>query len=234
MPKVLYEVNGKPMIDYVVDLAIRIPSTKTIVIVGHHRDAVMNYVQKKFGDRATFVEQTEQLGTGHAVMQTENELEGFEGDLLVLSGDVPFLSVETVRSLLSVHQQSKAVATILTADVPLPTGYGRIIRNSRGHVEKIVEEKDANPEEQLVKEINSGVYVFRKVELFNALKTLRRDNAQREYYLTGVFERFWEGKLPVSAVKARSFDEIRGVNTAEELKVAREVISSGMLRRERS
>lgn len=230
MPKVLYEVNGRPMIDYVVDLALRLDSERTIVIVGHHRDAVVEHVRAHFGDRITFVEQLQQLGTGHAVLQTEKELEGFEGDILVLSGDVPFLAEPTVRLLLTIHAGSGSVATILTADVPNPTGYGRIVRNETDRVMKIVEQRDATEQEKLIKEINSGVYVFKKMELFAALKTLRRDNAQQEYYLTGVFERFWEKGLSVSAVKAKSFDEVRGINTFDELREARQIFSGGPLR----
>lgn len=225
--KVLYQVDGRPMIDYVVALALRIDSSKTIVIVGHQGDSVIEHLSSHFGSRITFVEQREQLGTGHAVLQTESELEGFQGDLLVLSGDVPLLREKTLMRMIEEHRTSRAVATILTADVPNPSGYGRILRQKDGSVKRIVEDRDASEGERAVKEINSGIYVFDKVELFRALRNLRSHNVQNEYYLTDVFERFWNEKLKVLAVKVHDFNEVRGVNTVDELRQAQEAYSKG-------
>ncbi len=233
MPKVLFEVNGKSMIDYVVRLALRLNSLKTILVVRHQRDAVVEHVTDQFGDRVSFVEQREQLGTGHAVLQTEKVLEGFEGDVLLLSGDVPLLREQTVRKLLVDHQTTHAVATILTAEASTPMGYGRILRHADGSVERIVEERDATEFERQVTEINSGIYVFKKVELFHALKGLQPTNAQHEYYLTGVFECFWREKLPVLAVKARDFKEVHGINTSDDLNEAQELVMAHSSRRSR-
>jgi UDP-N-acetylglucosamine diphosphorylase/glucosamine-1-phosphate N-acetyltransferase len=220
MPKVLYTINGKPMIDYVLALALKIGSEKTIVVVGHQRDRVVEYISAKFTVPLTFVEQREQLGTGDAVLQTKPELEAFHGNVLVLSGDVPFLRGETLTDLIETHNSAGAVATILTAEARDPTGYGRIVRYRDGSVERIVEERDANEEERALREINSGIYVFKTMELFGALKTVGRHNVQGEYYLTDVFERFWNDGRLVVAVRARDFDEVCGINTKEQLQAA--------------
>ena len=224
LPKVLFEVNGMPMIDYVVRLALRLKSEKTIAVVGHHRDTVVRHVTEQFGRRVSFVEQRKQLGTGHAVLQTEKKLKDFSGDILVLSGDVPLLTENTVLALLLKHQSSQAVATILTADADEPAGYGRILRYRDGSVERIVEDRDATEAQRKVREINSGVYVFKKAELFKGLKELTPANVQMEYYLTGVFEIFWKKRLSIVAVKAGNVNEVHGVNTADELREAREIL----------
>ena len=230
MSKVLNEIDGKPMIDCVVGLALQLHPQKTIVVVGHQHDAVVQHLSQEFGNRVTFIEQEEQLGTGHAVLQAERELESFQGDVLVLSGDVPLLTEETVVKLLAKHQESDAVATILTAMVENPSGYGRILRQADASVEKIVEDRDATEHEKRVKEINSGIYVFRKVELLAALRKLQPNNVQKEYYLTGIFELLRKENLPVLAVKALDFNEVRGVNTSEELREAEELFSEGRVK----
>jgi UDP-N-acetylglucosamine pyrophosphorylase len=225
MAKVLYQADGRPLIDYVVSLALGLNSAKTIVVVGHRRDLVMRHVAARFASGVTFVEQREQLGTGHAVLQAERALQGFHGDVLVLSGDVPLLSKETLTRLIGEHRRHKPVATILTAEVEHPAGYGRILRQSDGSVKRIVEDKDASAAEKAVKEINSGIYVFDKVELFDALKHLESHNVQNEYYLTDVFETFWKKKQKVLAVKACDYNEVRGVNTPEDLREVQKALS---------
>jgi UDP-N-acetylglucosamine pyrophosphorylase len=225
MAKVLYQVDGRPMIDYVVSLALQLKSAKTVVVTGHAGDLVVRHLSSQFGGAITFVEQREQLGTGHAVLQAEKVLRDFRGDLLVLSGDVPLLTKETVSRLVAEHQTHDAVATILTAEVHDPSGSGRILRQANGSVQRIVEDKDASEAERSLKEINSGIYVFAKEELFDALKQLGRHNVQNEYYLTDVFERFREKGQEVRAVKASNHTEVRGVNTPEELKELQEAYS---------
>ncbi|MGA9363855.1 MAG: sugar phosphate nucleotidyltransferase [Bacteroidota bacterium] len=230
MAKVLHQVNGRPLIDYVVSLALKIESAKTVVVVGHRRDLVVRHVAAQFGSRIAFVEQHEQLGTGHAVLQSGKALHGFIGDVLVLSGDVPLLSKETLTRLIGEHRRHRPVATILTADLENPVGYGRILRQSDGSVQRIVEEKDASEAERGVKEINTGIYVFDKVELFDALQHLGSHNVQNEYYLTDVFESFWRKSQKVLAVKASNYNEVRGVNTPEDLSEAQEVYSRRSMR----
>jgi UDP-N-acetylglucosamine pyrophosphorylase len=221
--KVMYQVDGRPMIDHVVSLALKLESLKTVVVVGHRRDQVVRHVTAQFGTGLTFVEQHEQLGTGHAVLQAERALQEFHGDVLVLSGDVPFLTKETLMSLVAEHRKCHAVATILTAEVENPGGYGRILRQSDGSVQRIVEDKDASEAEKAVREINSGIYVFDKEVLSDALEHLERHNVQNEYYLTDVFESFRRKGQRVLAVKASNYNEVRGVNTPEELREAREM-----------
>jgi len=173
-----------------------------------------------------FVEQKDQLGTGHAVLQTAETLKEFEGDVLVLSGDVPLLSEKTARALVGYHRQSDAVATILTAEVADPIGYGRIVHNPDGSVKRIVEHKDASKKELAITEINSGIYVFEKQKLFGCLAQLTPNNVQGEYYLTDVFEMFWKNKWRVSAVKAIDAIEVMGINDLEQLEGAQSILAS--------
>jgi UDP-N-acetylglucosamine pyrophosphorylase len=221
MAKVMYTVAGRPMVEHVVDLALDLHSDRTIVIVGWKKESVTQHLRKA-GKPVVCVDQTPQLGTGHAVMQSEKALEGFEGDVLVLSGDVPLLSRETTKRLLKIHREAYAAATVLTAILDDPTGYGRIVRDGRGHVVRIVEQKDASDQEKEIKEINSGIYLFDRDRLFEALKQIKPENTQREYYLTDVFQYFWQTALPVRAVAANHPLEIRGVNTVQQLAEARE------------
>jgi len=183
--KVMFEVLGKPMIHYVVDLAMKLNVSRVIAIVGYQRDAVIQYLQKSHPNVEIAV-QAEQLGTGHAIMQTESLLKNFIGDVVVLSGDVPLLTSESMQKLIKYHYQTAAGATILTADFIDPAGYGRIIRNIDESVKKIVEHKDATEDERRVKEINSGIYIFHGPKLFDSLKHITPQNVQNEYYLTDV------------------------------------------------
>ena len=217
--KVMYEILGKPMVHYVVDLAYNLKADNVIVIVGYKREAVIDYISKSY-PKIEIAVQAEQLGTGHAVMQTETALKGFSGDVIVLSGDVPLLTAKSMQQLIDHHFKTQASATILTAQIDDPTGYGRIIRNDDGSVKKIVEHKDAAEVERQVKEINSGIYIFDKQKLFTGLQQITPHNVQKEYYLTDVFEYFWKNRWRVSALKAADVDEIRGINTLEQLKEA--------------
>ncbi|TLY28897.1 MAG: UDP-N-acetylglucosamine pyrophosphorylase [Ignavibacteria bacterium] len=220
MAKVMHELQGKPMVEFVVDLATRLQADRTLLIVGWQKEAIIEHISK-LNPQVEFIDQKEQLGTGHAVQQARAALEGFDGDMLVLSGDVPLLSEKTVRALIGYHRTTEAVATILTAELDEPSGYGRVIRNEDGSVEKIVEQKDATKKELLVTEINSGIYMFQKEKLFECLDQLEPNNAQGEYYLTDVFEIFRKKHLRVSAVKAIDAIEVIGINDREQLESAR-------------
>ena len=218
--KVMYTVAERPMVEHVVDLALHLGSSRTVVIVGWQKDSVIDHLAAA-GKPVTCVEQTPQLGTGHAVMQAGKALEGFSGDVLVLSGDVPLLRLATTRALLDHHREAGAAATVLTALLEDPTGYGRILRDAGGHVTGIVEQKDATEEERAIREINSGIYLFRKEPLFDGLAHITPHNAQNEYYLTDVFRYFWQHSLPVRAIPAEDPKEIGGVNTLDQLEEAR-------------
>jgi len=223
MAKVMYTINHRPMVDYVIDLAIQLRASKIIAIVGWKKETVIHHYAGSHKP-VVFVEQSPQLGTGHAVMQAEDELSDFAGDILVLSGDVPLLRFATVSSLIAHHRAKEASATILTAILDEPTGYGRIIRRPDGIVTRIVEQKDATEVERAEKEINSGIYVFNKKGLFESLKHIKPENAQHEYYLTDVFAYFWRHHYPVHAIKADDVREIQGINTPEQLEGARRLI----------
>lgn len=224
--KVMYAINGKPMVDYVVDLAMQLNAAKIVVVVGWQKESAIEHLARK-AKEIVCVEQTPQLGTGHAVMQAEAVLKGFEGDVLVLSGDVPLLSYGTVRGLIDLHRMHNAAATVLTAKLQDSTGYGRILRNSDGSVQEIVEQKDATEEQRRVREINSGIYVFDKGWLFEALRQIKPSNKQNEYYLTDVFGYFWKNGLTVHAIATGNASEVMGINTPEQLEEAGAIMSRG-------
>ena len=223
--KVMYTVGDMPMVEHVARLALGLHAEHTIVVVGWQKDTVVHHLAKTVPS-AVCVEQTPQLGTGHAVLQTERVLEVFEGDVLVLSGDVPLLRAATVESLVKAHRSTEADATVLTTILDDATGYGRIVRDENGRVTGIVEQKDASKEQLRIREINTGIYVFRRNSLFDGLMHITPDNSQKEYYLTDVFRYYWKNDLPVSAVVCHDPLEVRGVNTLAQLKEAREAFAS--------
>jgi UDP-N-acetylglucosamine diphosphorylase/glucosamine-1-phosphate N-acetyltransferase len=224
LAKVMYTINERPLIAWVADLAGRLESSRTVVVVGWQKDAVIAHLASTHPS-VVCVEQTPQLGTGHAVMQAEEELRGRAGEVLVLSGDVPMLTERTTRALIDNHRASGAAATVLTAILDDATGYGRIIREPGGGVSGIVEQKDATEEQRRIREINSGIYVFNAGHLFEGLRHITTDNAQREYYLTDVVRHLWRNKLPVSAVIADDPLEVGGINTPGQLEDARRMLA---------
>lgn len=214
IPKILHNVQGITMIDYTLTLAQKLQAQKTVLVVGFKKELVIERTRRF---KVDYVVQEPQSGTGHAVMVTEEALSDFDGEVLVCYGDVPLLSTDTITSLRDMHRGKRAVATILTAELQDPYGYGRIMRDDRGFVQKIVEEGDATGEEKHVQEVNSGIYIFNKQDLFEALKHISNDNAQGEYYLTDVIQVFVTQGKTVAAVKVSNPDEILGINTPEQL-----------------
>lgn len=209
--KVLHSAGGAALVQHVMARA-RALSPDVTVIIGHQADKVRELLPE-----AKFVEQKEQLGTGHAVAMARPNFEGFNGDLLVLPGDVPLISDETLQKFLSFHRDGKYTASVLTAEVSNPFGYGRIVRRGGDNIESIVEQRDATPEILQISEINSSIYVFNSAALFDALTKVRNENAQKEYYLTDVVGIFVSQKKNVGAFKAIHADEILGINTRAEL-----------------
>ncbi|MCZ8523708.1 MULTISPECIES: bifunctional UDP-N-acetylglucosamine diphosphorylase/glucosamine-1-phosphate N-acetyltransferase GlmU [Paenibacillus] len=180
--KVLHPVCGKPMVGHVVSVLEKLDTRRTVVIVGHGAEAVKGYL----GDRAEYALQAQQLGTGHAVLQARDLLGAEEGTTVVICGDTPLISEETLQSMIRLHGEKGAAATILTAVVDEPKGYGRILRDERGLVSGIVEEKDCSEAQRLVQEVNTGTYCFDNRKLFEALSAVKNENVQGEYYLTDV------------------------------------------------
>ena len=217
-PKVLYEIGGQPMVGHVLRLCEKIAANPVVCIIGYGREAVAAYLSKEFPSVKIAI-QEEQLGTGHAVQQAERALGGFNGDVLILSGDVPLLTEQTTRRLILEHRASNATASVLSVVLKDPSGYGRIVRTESGSLEKIVEHKDATDEERNIAEINTGIYVFDAKILFEVLKRIDRKNAQGEFYLTDtlalIISQFGFGA--VSVVKADDPVEVSGVNTKDQL-----------------
>lgn len=219
--KVLHEIGGRPMLSYVLDAASELGSQKTVVIVGHQADKVRDLFSES---GVIFAEQKEQLGTGHAVMQAGKALSRFKGDVLILSGDVPLITKGTLEGLMDTHKKEKATVTVLTAEPENPYGYGRVIKDPRGNIRKIVEEKDATAKEKTVKEINTGIYCVDSAFLFEALKTIKPQNVQKEYYLTDIVGIAVKDRKRVSASKIRDFKEAMGINSRIELAEAECII----------
>jgi UDP-N-acetylglucosamine pyrophosphorylase len=225
LPKVLHEANGKPLVAYVIEKSQALDPEKIVLIIGHQAEKVR---QATASFPVAYALQEPQLGTGHAIMQAEPLLADFNGEIIILSGDAPLFTALTLREIVAFHRSKQAVATVMTAEIDDPTGYGRIIRSDDDEeVLKIVEQKDASEQEKAVKEINSGVYVFNASELFSALHGITNNNAQGEYYLTDVFGIcFGKGKK-VCAFKIADPNEIRGINTPEQLREAELLLQGG-------
>jgi UDP-N-acetylglucosamine diphosphorylase/glucosamine-1-phosphate N-acetyltransferase len=218
LAKVLHPLCGKPMLTYSVDAARALKVEKIVVIIGHQA----GLVRETFKDEGLiFVEQREQLGTGHAVLQARDVFRSYDGIILILCGDVPMLSHSTIRTLLEVHILEKSVVTVLTTILDDPSGYGRVIKEGdKGEISRIVEEKDATPAEKKIREINTGIYCVESNFLFRAIGDIGNENIQKEYYLTDIVGIAWKkGFKTRSFITANSY-EVMGINTPDDLKKA--------------
>lgn len=219
LPKVIHEVNGIPMISKIIKVLEVLKPEENILILGHKKEEVLKVV----GENADYVVQTEQLGTGHAVLQAKDKLKDYDGDVMVLCGDTPLLREETLEELYKFHKDSNSVTTILTSIYDNPFGYGRIVKENE-LVKAIVEEKEADAETKKIKEVNAGVYCFKGRELFEALSKITNNNEKGEYYLTDVIGiQVEEGKQVQSYVLNDNI-EILGVNSKIELAQASKVL----------
>lgn len=215
LPKVLHRVGNKTMLYHSLHLSASCGIFPAVVIVGYKASLVM----KETGNEGIlYVLQEKQLGTGHAVLQTEKILRNFSGDILILYGDIPLLRGKTIRDFLSSHRKSKCVLSILTAVMKNPFGYGRIIRDKNGRFVRIVEERDSDEEQKKIREINSGIYCVKSNILFNALKEIDNKNTQKEFYLTDIAGILRGRGKGVSVFRIKDSNEVRGINSAEELK----------------
>lgn len=225
--KLVHKLCGKPMIDWVYSAVKGAGIQKSVIIVGHLANQVMELMDGK----AEFVMQEERLGTGHAVMQAEKYLVDNDGLVLVLYGDTPLVTSETLTRTMEYHRKGGYTATVITAEVDDPTGYGRIIRNSEGGVERIVEHRDASEAERAIKEINSGMYLFSAAELHKALKDIHNDNTQGEYYLTDTLEIMALKGLKVGACRMEDAEEVLGINDRIQLQKLTDILRRRILRR---
>ena len=216
MPKVLHPICGRPMVQYAMKTTSHLEANKRIVVVGHQGERVADFLSGSLCEGDEILFQSEQLGTGDALRVAQDGLADFEGDVLILGADTPFLSVETLTALIAHHQKEKAAVTILTTRVSDPGGYGRIIRDKDGRIQRIAEEKDASKGELLTKEVNSGVYCFNSRALSWGLPRLSDKNAQGEFYLTDLIEMLAKGGDGITSLETIP-EEVRGINDRIEL-----------------
>lgn len=221
LPKVLHKLNGKYIVDYVIDSARKAGLDRQILVIGHQEEMV----RKALADRQVdFALQAEQLGTGHAVIVAEPQLRNFSGDLVVLCGDMPLVKTETIQLLIAERQRLDAAAAVLTVVLNDPKTYGRIVRDDRGLLEAIVEYRDADNENRKIKEVNTGAYCFDWKELQPILHQLKANNSQKEYYLTDSISILVSMGKRIGALVASDPLEGQGINSIEELKQLEKII----------
>ena len=220
LPKVLHPVLGRPMLEWVIQTARAAGAAKIVVIVGHGREQVIDTLP----EGVEHAVQDKQLGTGHAVRCAENVLREWPGPILVLSGDMPLLRAETIRQMISLRLEDDAAAVLLSAPMEKEQAFGRVLRDEKGRVLRVVEYKDASPEQRKIDEVNTGTYVFAPGKLFPALAELRNDNTQGEYYLTDTVGSLTRAGMTVMAQKTTAPAEAMGINTPAELEAAEAVM----------
>lgn len=228
IPKVLREANGRPLIKYVLDKTSFIPQKDTYIVVGFKKEIVEETITGDYN----FVNQNEQLGTGHAVMVVEPYIGEYDGDVLVAYGDMPLFSENTYEMLIEKHKASNAGCTILTAVVDNPPDYGRVIRDYKGSIVDIVEKRDCSEEQLKINEVNVGMYVFNSRLLFQSLKQVSNSNAQGEYYLTDVPKVMLKNNIKIESVTIDKIYEIYGVNTTADLELCERILAEVAAERE--
>ncbi len=216
LPKVLHCINNKPLIRILMETMTKLSLDRLAVIVGFKGEMVIEELADFDVD---FVWQKEQLGTGHAVLQTHKIFKNFDGTVLVAAGDVPFLSSQTIERLFEIHDKNQSSATCLSAEFDDPTGYGRIVRKENSNILlDIVEDKDASPEIKYINEINSGTFCFNCRDLFDALQKIGNENSQQEYYLTDTIKILQQDGKKCAVTRASNPIEVAGINSIEQLK----------------
>ena len=216
LPKVLHKLQSKPLIDYVIDESELLNPKEIILVVGFKKESVIKHTQSRINLKYTT--QIEQLGTGHAVLQTNELLKNRRGHILILYGDVPNIKASTLQPIVNDHISNNRDLTLITAEIDDPTGYGRIIRDKNGNLLKIVEEKDCSDDEKKIKEWNPGIYIFKIPEVFKILDNIKTNNVSKEYYLTDAIGLAQQSNMQIKAIKIKNSDEVIGVNTADQLK----------------
>ncbi|HUN54114.1 MAG TPA: sugar phosphate nucleotidyltransferase [Smithella sp.] len=223
LAKVLHILNGKPLLHYCLTAAKEAGAEKIVAVIGHQADKVREIFS---GSGCIFVEQQPQLGTGHAVLQARDVLANYQGLTVILCGDVPLLKSATIKSLIDSHLASNAMVSVLTTIPPPPHAYGRIVKDDKGNVLKIVEHKDASPDEKKIGEINTGIYCVDTKYLFSALHKVTNNNQQHEYYLTDIVEIARLEGQRVKSFIASDYVEVMGINTLEELARAEKYLNA--------
>ena len=211
LPKVLHEINSKPILHFVLETSESLKPKEIILIVGFKKEMIIKSVNNF---NVSFAYQKEQKGTAHAIMQCKKNLINNSGQALVLSGDVPYISKNTLKNLIEIHNKNQSLGSIISANIEDPSGYGRIIRKNNEFV-KIVEHKEANDDELSINEINSGIYLFDTRTLIDKINLIKDSNKQNEFYLTDIFEFIEKDKI--SIYKTKQTDEKNGINTIEQL-----------------
>ena len=212
LPKVLHLLKNKPLLSHVIDTSKNLSPSKIIVVVGYKKELIINQFKN---DNLIFVEQKQLLGTADAIKSCLPELKDFNGNVLILSGDVPMIKVETLMNFFNRHNKYQALGSLISTDLEDATGYGRIIKNENNQLSGIVEHKDANQEQKSIKEINSGIYIFDSKILMDKIPLIKNDNMQKEYYLPDIFD--FINKYQTSIYKIKDYNEISGINTIEQL-----------------
>ena len=215
LPKVLHKLNGKALLDFVLDESELLNPIETILVVGFKKEQVISHTENRINLK--YVTQIEQLGTGHAVLQTEELLKNNKGHIIILYGDVPNIKASTLKPIIDEHIINNRDLTLITAEIDDPSGYGRIIRDKNGNLLKIVEEKDCDDDERKIKEWNPGIYIFKIPEVFEVLNNIRTNNASKEYYLTDAIGLAQQSNMQIKAIKIANYNEVIGINTADQL-----------------
>ena len=215
LPKVVHKLSNIPLICHVTETAITLKPKKIVAVIGHQAELVIKALDKF---DVEFCYQRKQKGTAHAVKQAEEQLSKFKGNTIVLSGDVPLIKANTLKSLIDKHLSTGSEATLITADLDNPSGYGRVIRSETGNLLTIREDKDCNSEEKRITEINAGIYIFNNESLFRMLPEVENKNVQSEYYLPDVLTLIIKRNGKVAIDKTKNITEIQGVNTPGQLK----------------
>ena len=227
IPKVLHKIFEKPLLGYVLD-SVKHITTENFVIVGHHAEEVQEYVEKNYQNAKTVL-QTPQLGTGHAVSMVCPYLEDYSGQILILCGDTPLITSETLKKFVEYHNSNNSDLTVMSTIFENPANYGRIIREQDGSLKCIVEEKDATQEEKAVKEVNAGIYILNWSKVKPAFSQLTSNNAQGEYYLTDIISWGKNNGLKVNAFILENSDEIYGINSRKNLAEASKIMNTRKL-----
>ena len=220
IPKAMFTVANRPMIDYVLENTSFIDKEDTYVVVGYGKDKIIDHL----GDAYHYVEQKQQLGTGHAVMECAGEFKNFDGSVLITFGDMPLFRYEEMKEMCEQHELSGADCTIMTAENPSLKLWARVVRDDNGNFARIVEGKDCTPEQATIEELFSGVMVFNSKSLFHILPEIGCSNTQKEYYITEVPELMVKKGMRVDTYFTKDGDDLRGINTPEDLEICEQIL----------